>query len=276
MTNVPKIALSTFADGNVGIRAAGRRLINEATHSNLFQCGVFLENLESVFIADPEFKRRNHDFIVSQKRGLGNYIWKPQVLINSFARVKDNEFICYLDSGCQLNLNPNSVKRFAEYFDMADVFGGLFMQLENGALGAPDLSDEAWTNKITLDLLDPKRELRKSGQIQSGILLLKKTSLTTDLVDEWMKKCEAQNYLYLMEDPANPIPGRHRWEQSILSLLVKNSGMKFISDETFWAPNWSQGINYPIWAMRNRSGGNAYRRNIIDLSKIGIAKLARL
>lgn len=276
MAEVPKIAFSTFADGNFGIRAAGRRLIKEVTSSNLFQLGAFSENLESIYSSDPKFKDRNHAFIAAQKRGLGNYIWKPKVLLNSFARVKENEFVCYLDSGCQLNLNQKSIRRFTDYLEFADASGGLFMQLGDGAFGAPDLSDEAWTNKVTLEFLDPNKIHRKSGQIQSGIIIMKKTSLTTDFAEEWLKTCEAHNYLYLQEDPTNLIPGRHRWEQSILSLLVKDSGMKFIADETFWAPDWAQGIDFPIWAMRNRSGGNAYRRNLVDLFKIGTAKITRI
>jgi hypothetical protein len=276
LTAFPKIAFSTFADGNIGARAAGRRLIKQAHYSNVFKLGALLEDLESIYEGDQHFKNRNQGFIASNKHGLGNYIWKPKILINLLNRVKTNEFVCYLDAGCQLNLNPDSLDKFAEYFDTADSFGGLFMQLENGTFGAPDLSDEAWTNKKTLDYLDPTSKNRKTGQIQAGILLMKKNSLTTGFAEQWLKTCESENYTYLREDPTNLISGRHRYDQSIFSLLVKESGMKFIPDETYWAPNWSQGLNYPIWAMRNRSGGDAYRRNFVDLSKIGIARIARI
>jgi hypothetical protein len=67
----------------------------------------------------------------------------------------------------------------------------------------------------------------------------------------------------------------HRWEQSILSLLVKQRGFTLIQDETFFAPDWELGNDFPIWAMRNRSGGDAFRRNFVDLFKIGLAKFSR-
>lgn len=276
MKKIPKIAFSSFADGNFGARAAGRRLTKQAQKSHVFQLGTFLENLTSIYDADPTFKNLHREFIATNKHGLGNYIWKPKVLINLLDRVNTNQFVCYLDAGCQLNLNPKSLDKLAEYFDLADSYGGLFMQLENGTFGAPDLSDEAWTNRITLDYLDPTGKNRKTGQVQAGILLMKKNSLTTDFAQHWLDTCEVEEYRYLVEDSLNLIPGRHRYDQSIFSLLVKESGMRFISDETYWAPNWSQGLDYPIWAMRNRSGGDAYRRNIGDLSKIALAKISRL
>jgi hypothetical protein len=276
VNRIPKIAFSTFADGNFGARAAGLRLTRQAQNSHLFRLGTFLEDLKSIYEVDPHFKIRNQQFISTNKHGLGNYIWKPKVLVNLFNRVEANQFVCYLDAGCQLNLNPNSLARLAEYFDLADSFGGLFMQLENGTFGAPDLSDEAWTNKKTLDFLDPLSKNRKSGQVQAGILIMKKNSLTTDFAKHWLDTCEAENYRYLVEDSSSSKPGRHRYDQSIFSLLVKESSMRYIPDETYWSPNWSKGLEYPIWAMRNRSGGDAYRRDIFDLTKIAIAKISRL
>jgi len=60
-------------------------------------------------------------------------------------------------------------------------------------------------------------------------------------------------------------------------MLVKADGnFSVIPDETYWGPNWHTGLGAPIWAMRNRSGGDAYRRNVVDLFWILIAKADRL
>ena len=111
MNNIPKIAFSTFADGNFGARASGRRLAKQAKNSNLFTLGVNLEDLNTLYSTDPEFRKRNSQFISEFTHGLGNYIWKPKVLIKMLSQVKNNEFVCYLDSGCQLNLNIKSIRR---------------------------------------------------------------------------------------------------------------------------------------------------------------------
>ena len=140
------------------------------------------------------------------------------------------------------------------------------MQLQNGQFGIENLSDREWTKMETLQFLDPSGLLRETGQIQSGIIFLKNSLETQSFVESWLQHCLQDDFRYLRSDQ-NRVDGKghnHRWEQSILSLMVKSSKFKYIPDETYFAPNWNSGLGYPIWAMRNRSGGDAYRRNSRD------------
>ena len=57
----------------------------------------------------------------------------------------------------------------------------------------------------------------------------------------------------------------HRYEQSILSLLAKKAEAWAVADENYFFPEWGHGTDFPIWAMRNRTGANAYKRDIRDL-----------
>jgi hypothetical protein len=95
----------------------------------------------------------------------------------------------------------------------------------------------------------------------------------------WLDYCANSNYSFLLNssggEPRSKEFVQHRWEQSIISLIVKSEGIVPLADETYFYPNWSKGLKFPIWAMRNRSGGDAYRRNFIDLFKLFLAKIER-
>jgi hypothetical protein len=67
----------------------------------------------------------------------------------------------------------------------------------------------------------------------------------------------------------------HRWEQSIFSLIVKSEKVSPLKDESWFHPNWAEGLHYPIWAVRNRSGGDVIRRNSFDIVKIFAARVER-
>jgi hypothetical protein len=127
--------------------------------------------------------------------------------------------------------------------------------------------------------LDPESIHRDSGQVQAGIIIVQKTPEVIDFAKKWMEVCQLDNNFYLnAPDSSEEQLERfhsHRCEQSVMSLLVKQAGFTLIRDETYFAPEWGLGADFPIWAMRNRSGGDAYRRNLIDLAKISLAKIAR-
>jgi hypothetical protein len=188
------------------------------------------------------------------------------------------ETILMLDAGCQLNFNSDSRNRLEYYREIAMEHSGLFMQLQNGQFGIENLSDGMWTKEETLKLLDPLHQFRDSGQIQSGIIFLKNNLETQSFVESWLQNCLMGDFRYLSYDPmqANEKVLGHRWEQSILSLMVKNTNFKYIPDETFFAPDWNTGHDYPIWAMRNRSGGDAYRRNSRDLLMLAGGRIENL
>ena len=235
--------------------------------------------MKDIALRDFEFFSRHEDFMRENPKGLGFFIWKPKVLIEELKLLDDGDQLVMIDSGCQLNITESSVRRLHEYLSLSRESGGVFMQLKNGDFGLNDLSDSAWAKSALLDFLDPKHRFRDSGQVQSGIIIIEKTKETTEFANKWMEVCELKNNFYLKSparnEPQQPEFQAHRWEQAIMSLLVKDTEFTLIRDETYFAPRWETGEDYPIWAMRNRTGGDAFRRNLGDLAYIAAAKLMR-
>jgi hypothetical protein len=266
------IHFATFADGDWGVRKAGIRLIKQAAKSDLFSSSL-LYSLNDLDHFEPNFSKKHQDFIKRYPRGFGLCFWKPTYLLAALSLCGEDEILVSLDAGCQLNLNVESLKRFHEYIAMAMKSDGLFMQLTNGQFGISDLTDYAWCSSVLIEELKPPIESLETNQVQAGILIIRNSAKVRKLLQKWKWYCEEDNYRFIVGDDS---ASQTRWEQSIFSLLIKQEDFTLIPDETYWFPNWSNGWMYPIWAMRNRSGGNAYRRNAVDLSKILLARFNRI
>lgn len=267
----------TFSDGSISFRAAGRRLCRQANESKLFSTPAKHWKKETLNEVIPQFFSTHNEFIKANPKGMGNYIWKPVVLLETLKSVEEGDVVLMLDSGCQLNLNQRSILRFFEYVELAKLHQALFMQIKDNSFEIDDLSEQSWTKSFTLNALDPAGDFWSSNQIQSGIIFIVNNEVTRAFVQNWYLNCVRDDYALLKSPNSHEEEGakfiNHRWEQSILSLMVKKSGFKYIVDETYWYPNWNDGGNFPIWAMRNRTGGDAFRRGFLDKFHFLMARL---
>lgn len=275
-----RVKLVTFSDGSYAFRAAGRRLVREADSTGWFDYPSEHWTVETLRSKMPEFFTEHEEFIVDHPKGYGLWIWKPAILSYLIDQLEDDEVVLLLDAGCQLNSNQKARCRFLQYIDICTTSDLLVMQLANNSFGFEELTDAAWTKLSVLNSLDPHSIFRNSNQIQSGIIFAIKSEKSQRIAKKWLNSCVQSDYSFLLdpftsESQTNEFR-EHRWEQSILSLIVKSEGVQPLVDETYFYPNWSDGLNFPIWAMRNRSGGNAFRRNPLDIFKLMMARVERL
>ena len=115
-----------------------------------------------------------------------------------------------------------------------------------------------WTKKATFDFfkkfkldIDSKNILNLN-QIESGILFLKKDKKVTKFIKEWLKICEADNYIYLNDsiDAVNESQEfiEHRHDNAIFSLLSLQEKIGvIIENENYFIESWK--VNkHPIFA----------------------------
>lgn len=79
---------------------AGSRLLRQANESRLFD-SITLYN-ENFLKNDIEFWSRHKDFIENNKRGYGYWIWKPYIIKKTMEKMKDGDFLLYLDNGSEI------------------------------------------------------------------------------------------------------------------------------------------------------------------------------
>jgi hypothetical protein len=267
------IKLVTFSDGSYAFRAAGRRLANQADSTGWFDHPSEHWTTETLRTKMPEFYSEQQEFIKDHPKGFGFWIWKPAILSYLIDHLVEGEMVLLLDAGCQLNENKDSKLRFQQYVEICTARDLLVTQLSH------DLNDAEWTKRSTLDSLDPLGVFRNTGQIQSGIIFAIKSEKSQRIAKKWFNYCVDSNHSLLLDPSNNEFQAgefkEHRHDQSIFSLIVKSEGIIPIEDETWFHPNWAEGLHFPIWAVRNRTGGDVVRRNFLDILKIFTARVER-
>lgn len=210
---------------------------------------------EQTLISDKDFWEAHGDFVSNNKRGWGYWIWKPYIVLQLLDRIDDDDVIVYADCGCQLNNTPNAMSRLQEYIDIAQtsVHGILSLCGKH-----PDLVESRFTKMDTAAAMQATdAEFLNTKQLIATTFVVRKCDTIIELFRACYDLCWTNNY-HLINDHPSTLPNdpgfrEHRHDQSIFSLLRKKRGTEWITDETYWAPDWEKrGANFPIWARRRR------------------------
>ena len=158
----------------------------------------------------------NRDFykqwktILDQPKGGGYCLWKPYILLDALSKIDDNDIILYMDSADWFTGNVrNHILNNIQNKDMI-LTDGSFIQSD-------------WTRRDTFVLMDCDEELYHNAvQLEAGIIILKKTNNTIQLLSEWLYYCQNENILTelpnICEDNLEGFI-EHRYDQSILTNL---------------------------------------------------------
>jgi hypothetical protein len=225
-------------------------ITQEAIDSQLFT-NVFSYNENNL---NQDFLNKNL-FFMKNSRGFGYWIYKPQVILQSFEKINNGDILLYADAGCQINKEGKQC--LLKYIELVNnsKFDNLSFELTyiNDNKTNSHL-EKTWTKG---DLLNMFPIDKNSPQLVGGVFLIKKSEFTINLVKEWLSLCEQNNY-HLINDSPSSIPNEpgfieHRHDQSLWSVLRKHRGTHIIKlDETWYPNNWNQNKDKPIHAIRRR------------------------
>ena len=237
-----KAYLVTFGSGSTW-KPAVARLKSQCKKSKKF--GKFISFSEKDL--DLKLWRIDEAFIKENNRGYGLWIWKPFIIKKVFEIFPECELILYLDAGCELNNSPAAIKKLDSYINTAYNYGGLAFELP--------FIEKNWTAKCVIEKMDAV-QFAETKQIAGGMFFLRNLPKNMKLLNLWGEIMREDNHANLLgickaQDPNSNFK-EHRYDQSIFSLLWKMSGLYKIKDESFWAPNWTLGLKYPIWSARSK------------------------
>jgi len=234
-----------------------KRIVQEARNFGFDTCTVYSpDDLE------PQF--RNLFINILRQPRIGGYgIWRPWLIKKKLGEIRDGDYLCYIDAGC--TINPTAHDRMKDYLRMLDQsdYGIISFQMTH-------LPEKWYTteeifqyfgvgNGVPLDgsqdtVVD---DIRESGQILDGILIMKKCAHTEMLIDVWLKAVFDNPFMFTdiyngIQTASYFIDNRH--EQSVFSVIRKKYGCVLLAkDETFTMPWGSpECMKYPIWATRIR------------------------
>lgn len=166
---------------------------------------------------DVDFKR-NHNDILSVKRGAGLWLWKPYSFYKALCEeANDGDYVFYCDAATFFIRN---CKHIINTIDESDIWVADNRYLE-----------EQFTKEDLFHLLDSTEEsYRKSNQIQAHYICARKSKKSMQFAKDWLDYACDIDYI----GPENTKLGLenceafecHRFDQSILSLLSKKYEIK--------------------------------------------------
>jgi hypothetical protein len=239
-----KIYFVSFGGPSPNYHRALQRICGEAKQFQLFTqilgyTDIYLKN-------DPEFWSQHGNFVSSNSRGYGYWLWKSYLIKKLLSNADDGDIIVYADAGCMMNLQGKA--RLLEYIEMCKTHESGIVSFQLTHL------EKCWTKGDISQYLGALQTDLSTGQLVGGIFVLRKCKNTVDVVNKWYETGSKYN---LIDDspstePNDPEFKENRHDQSIWSILRKQHGSVILPDETYFL-DWNRdGIKYPLWAIRKR------------------------
>ena len=222
------------------------RICGEARAINVFD--HVIGYTDKSLIEDTDFWNKHGDFLLSNSRGYGYWLWKSYLTQKTLQNLSENDILVYADAGC--SINAEGTPRLLEYFDIVN-------KSEYGNLSFRTVHlEKTWTKMDTFDYYDAANDekIRETEQLVGGIYVIRKCNHTVEIVNKWYDGCCHYN---LIDDSQSVLPNdpsfhENRHGQSIFSVVRKKFGTEMTDfDETYFETDWhGAGIKYPFWAMR--------------------------
>lgn len=154
--------------------------------------------------------------LVKPTRGFGFWCWKPQIILQSLRQINDGDMLIYADLGCEFSANgaKNLLAKLKE-LESSDMIGFSLGTIE-----------KEYTKGDVFRHFGVENDARftQSHSIMGGIIFMKKSQKTLQIIDEWLDIF--RNHFDLVNDNPSKSPNlqgfiQNRHDQSIWSLLNK-------------------------------------------------------
>lgn len=242
----------SFGGGSPDYHGAVDRICGQAAEFGVFDKIYGFKDIN--LVTDATFWQQHSDFLLRNRRGMGYWIWKPYLIQKVLNELNDGDILVYIDSGSELNIFGKS--RFLEYIEMVRNTNFLAFQI--------DEREKKWTKADLFNYLQCDDTIKNSGQIESGAIFLRKCESSVQLIEKWYQVMCHDNYRFITDSPStlknDPSFVENRHDQSCLSCIAKQMNLQSLKDESYFHPNWHKGINFPIWALRNRTGRSIFKK----------------
>jgi hypothetical protein len=153
-------------------------------------------------------------------RGAGAWVWKPYVILRHLLEIPQGDVLLYLDGDLSLQDDPSHFALKARDLGVATCLGW-----EGG-------THVRFTKRDCLIRLDADREPYLSAvQAWAAAIAVHNVPQATMLIVEWLLACCAPDVL--TDSPSHLAPEHpgfleHRYDQSVLSIVLMKSGVPFL------------------------------------------------
>ncbi len=245
------ITLVSFASSNM--KKTLSRLGKEAKESGFFDDVVLMTEADF----DADYWKKYGDFMQSNPRGYGFYIWKSYCCHKTIEGLKNGDFLVYLDAGCEVNRFGRT--RFEDYLNIAKSSPLGFCVFRND-----NLLEKCWSKGDVFRFFneDTESKIANSDQLIGCVFVVYVNSESRFLISRWYEI--THEHLFLITDAPSIAPNsmefiENRHDQSVFSMILKKRGITSLSGweiQNHPATNkkLSRLHKNPFLAIRNRTG----------------------
>jgi hypothetical protein len=162
-------------------------------------------------LRETEFFSNNQE-ILAYPKGMGYWLWKPYIILESLNKLKEDDILVYSDCGIEL---LHDIHPIIELTNNQSII--LF--------GNANHQNYMWTKRDCFILMDcDTEEYWYSSHVDAAFIVLKKNDFVVNFVNEWLKFGKKKNIITdLPNVTLENLNGfiEHRWDQSILSILAQ-------------------------------------------------------
>ena len=191
---------------------------------------------------DSDF-RKKYQRILSQEKGAGFWIWKPEIIRETLSRLHEGDLLFYVDSGNLIINDPTPLFELC----LQDPRGVLLFDNRDGTPDGSPWKNAEWTKKDCYLRMSCEGERFVSApQVNASYILVRKTKAASAFMDEYRRWCLTDD---LCTDTPSPggqeLPNfrEHRHDQSILSLLAARDGILIVRDPSEWGNKVAGRVN---------------------------------
>lgn len=177
---------------------------------------------------DPAFVEENQD-ILSQSRGAGYWLWKPQIILQELIKLDKGDVLVYSDAG------RSSYYQFRNFPKKC-----IALTKKYGFLLGPTIGQHGpmskWTKRDAFVLLDmDKSEIYSLPPIQATYSFWTPCKEAFDFLELWISACKDERILTDIPN-SQGFPNLadfkdHRHDQAVLSLLAYKYNVKYLDYE---------------------------------------------
>lgn len=174
---------------------------------------------------DKEFCLDNQE-ILSQPRGAGYWLWKPQIILQELRKLKEDDVLVYSDAGRSSYYQFSSLPK-----------NSIALAKQHRFLLGPTIGQHGpmskWTKRDVFVLLDmDKPEIHALPPIQATYSFWTPCKESFDFLEEWLEACKDPRILTDIPNtqglPNLDVFKDHRHDQSVLSLLAYKYNVPFM------------------------------------------------
>ncbi|WP_291360352.1 MULTISPECIES: hypothetical protein [Acinetobacter] len=174
---------------------------------------------------DPAFVEENQD-ILSQSRGAGYWLWKPQIILQELRKLKEGDLLVYSDAG------RSSYYQFKSFPKNC-----ISLTKKHGFVLGPTIGQHGpmskWTKRDAFILLDmDKPEIYNLPPIQATYSFWTPCPKAFEFLEEWLEACQDPRILTDMENTQGLSNlddfQDHRHDQTVISLLAYKYNAPFM------------------------------------------------